>query len=94
MAQAPEPQPFDLTRETPLRVDEAAKLFKIHRRTVENWFSQGLADVKIGRIRYTTREAIARFAQPGTQPVAPTTYRDAARRAREATEAMRVRVGL
>lgn len=94
MAQAPDPPPLDLTTETPLRVEEVAKLFGVHRKTVENWFSQGLAYVKIGRIRYTTREAIARFAQPGTQPLAPTAYDDAARRAQAATEAMRLRFGL
>ena len=55
---------IDLTTESLLRVDEAAKLLGVHRRTVENWFKRGLESTKIGRLVYTSREAIQRFSRP------------------------------
>jgi excisionase family DNA binding protein len=90
---APSQPPLDLAHETPLRVEEAAKLFGVHRRTIANWFARGLPYVQIGRIRYTTREAIARFAEPGNCDSIHEADADTIRRSREAREFMRERFG-
>lgn len=55
---------IDLSRETPIGVADVARLFGVHRNTVEDWFDAGLESVKLrGRV-FTTREALNRFAKP------------------------------
>lgn len=57
---------MSFTTETPLALNDAASFMGVHRRTVENWIKRGLECRKVGRLIYTTREAIDRFA---VQPV-------------------------
>lgn len=85
---------LDLANETPLRVDEVSEIFKVHPRTVKGWFKRGLACCRIGRILFTTREAVIRFAQPSQPEAQEPAESDTSRRARLATEAMRARFGL
>ena len=59
---------LDLSKETPLRIDDVAELFKVHRRTVDNWLRQGLEKKKLGRLVYTSREAIERFSERQREP--------------------------
>lgn len=54
----------DLARDSLLKVNEVAKRFRVHRRTVEAWMTRGLECVMVGRVLYTSEEALQRFAQP------------------------------
>lgn len=54
----------DLAKDRLLKVNEVARRFRVHRRTVEGWMSRGLDCVMVGRLIYTSEEALARFAQP------------------------------
>lgn len=63
---------IDLTRETPLRISELAAFLGVHRRTVESWLNRGLESVKLGRLMFTTLEALQRFAVQS--PVPETTH--------------------
>ncbi len=58
------PGMIDLRYEKPVTVAEVAKLFGVHRRTVEKWFGQGLERIKVGGRVFTTLEALNRFAVP------------------------------
>ena len=58
---------IDLTRERALSVKQVVKQFDVSRRTVENWFSNGLEKTRIGRRVYTSLQAIQRFSQPGIE---------------------------
>ena len=53
----------DLSRERLLKVSDVSKRFRVHRRTVESWFARGLASVMVGRLVFTSEEALARFAR-------------------------------
>lgn len=93
MATPQKPPPIDLAKETPLRIEQAAELMGVHRRTIENWLSRGLPYIKIGRIRFTTREAIARFAQPSNAVPQHQADEQAMSEALEAKKVLRDRFG-
>ena len=60
----------DVARERLIPINKAAITFDVSRRTIENWFEQGLDSVKLGRRVYTSLEAFERFAvhrQPKTK---------------------------
>lgn len=58
--------------ETPLALNDAARLFGVHRRTIENWIKRGLESRRLGRLIYTSREAIDRFAvEPNSNQLPP-----------------------
>ncbi|MGC4002831.1 MAG: helix-turn-helix domain-containing protein [Pirellulales bacterium] len=57
---------IDLANETPLRVNAAAELLNVSRRTIQVWFDRGLEHTKLGRTLFTTREALQRFSAQET----------------------------
>lgn len=68
----------NLAKERLLKVKELTERFRVHRRTVEGWFSRGLECVMVGGLLYTSEEALERFSQPrdsrsrSTVSIAPT----------------------
>lgn len=91
---------IDVFSETPITLDQAAKLVpgrgragRLHVSTLHRWAGRGcngirLETVKIGDVRHTTREAIQRFIArcTGDAPSAPSV---SARRKREIEAAER-----
>lgn len=82
---------IDLTKETPLRIKEAAKLYDVHRRTIENWIGRGLECATIGRLVYTSKEAIQRFSREMVRPIGAALDRSESSAARRASEAAKRR---
>lgn len=63
--------------ETPLALNDAARLFGVHRRTIENWIKRGLESRRLGRLIYTSHEAIDRFAvEPNSNQLPPASTND------------------
>lgn len=88
---------IDLTIETPLTIIEVAALFKVHRRTVEAWFSRGLEKARVGGRVYTTREAIQRFAVidgPLEMPLPKQRRRSSNARAKKALAELKQQLGI
>lgn len=54
----------DLIHETPIRATEVAARFGVHPKTVDGWFRRGLESAVLGRLVFTTHEAIQRFSRP------------------------------
>lgn len=78
----------DLAVETPMRASEVCAVYKISRRTLDEWHADGLDMVRMGKkLLYTTREELQRFARsmhPATsQPVQSQSELNAADRDRE-----------
>lgn len=59
---------IDVAKEDLLGVAEVAAWLKVHRRTVEGWFSAGLERVNIGGRVFTSRQAIQRFSRDSCAP--------------------------
>jgi hypothetical protein len=62
---------IDLGFGSKMTVADVMREFKVCRRTVENWFADGLAAARMGGRVYTTREAINDFREPyevGSEP--------------------------
>lgn len=93
---------IDLLSETIIPISEVSKLLpssrpgkKLNAATVFRWAQSGrLETVKVGGARYTSREALARFAQPTARPPAATPAKTQARREQDiaaAEERLRAR---
>ena len=87
---------IDLTKETPLGVEAAAELMGVSRRTIENWFKCGLDRTRLGKLVYTSREALQRFAVSPDRPQSAQSLaeQEADRRADEAEAEMARRWGI
>jgi hypothetical protein len=55
---------IDLGKEHLLKIADVAERFNVHRRTVESWMGNGLESLRMGRLVYTSVEALERFSQP------------------------------
>lgn len=77
--------------ETPLRLKQVAEHFGVNRRTVEAWIAHGLEAKRIGKLIYTSLEAVDRFSQPVVMAAAGAAISETAnqRQAREAIEGLR-----
>lgn len=81
----------DLVKETPVKLTEVATRFGVHRRTVENWFDSGLEHCRMGRLVYTTMEAIQRFSKPRGLPQIDNETRELIIAGQAARERMKVK---
>ena len=53
---------IDIVKEQLLHFKEAAAFLGVHPTTIKNYFVEGLEHVQIGRVVYTTKEAVQRYA--------------------------------